>query len=503
MQYNGEEYTIRLSRRVKGRVTYDPRTDEIVIILPDQSQWRQMKSGHWDGTLMHMYINHIDTISQLEQQIGRFGHILNHAIETAVPSSDAGHIKTLQENVRLSNELHKAQDRIEELEWRLMWGATEACRTLEERSDELRRAKRERAEARKARDAAEEDSKKMAAKMQETNGEMKRTKARNSRLAAEANKIRTKKRKRYKDPKAGKKGGNRKAHRNMPITMYKTADQTKCHVCHSRLGGIDKNTYKRIVEDMEKGRWEVIQYMVTKRWCSHCKRMQSTPVPGVMPKQRFGNRVLAMLSFLKMIGVSFRKIEMIFLVFYNVHISKKTIQEAVHKVSDSMTAQYEAIHNRILEEESVNGDETSWYVRGLLYWMWCVVGTDAVWFSVQEGRGTDEAKKMLPHFPGIVISDSWPPWNHVGSKHQKCHLHYKRELERTLKENNNPEFQAFAAKLLQILWDSHYSKKGHNTDDDPQTKRRKQRNLMRRLAYLIQKGLCRQGLQTVRQAAAP
>ena len=48
-----------------------------------------------------------------------------------------------------------------------------------------------------------------------------------------------------------------------------------------------------------------------------------------------------MIAFLKMLGVSFRKIDM---VFYNVHISKKTIQEAVRRTSDALTPQYEAIH---------------------------------------------------------------------------------------------------------------------------------------------------------------
>ena len=83
---------------------------------------------------------------------------------------------------------------------------------------------------------------------------------------------------------------------------------------------------------MELGRWEVIRYDVTRRWCPGCKRLQST-IPGAGPKQRFGNRALAMLSFLKMIGVSLRKIEMVFMVFYMVHISKKAIQEAVRTVS--------------------------------------------------------------------------------------------------------------------------------------------------------------------------
>ena len=319
--------------------------------------------------------------------------------------------------------------------------------------------------------------------MQKQGEEMKITKARNSRLAAENNKITSGRHEPYKTPGAGKKGGNREAPRCMPVTCKRTADQHKCHKCTTLLGEI-AGSYHRIVEDMELGRWEVIEYEVTKRWCPHCKDMISTPVPGVMPNQRFGNRVLAMIAFLKMLGVSFRKIDM---VFYNVHISKKTIQEAVRRTSDALTPQYEAIHIHILEGDDVNGDETSWRVMGLLYWVWCILGNDAVWFNIQKGRGEEEAKKMLEEFIGLVTSDSWPAWNHVGVEHQKCHLHYRRDLKETMKENKSPEFQAFAKKLIQILWDSHDKKKGYDPDDDLQTRKRKQRNLLRRLTYLMNK----------------
>ena len=325
----------------------------------------------------------------------------------------------------------------------------------------------------------------MSAALQKQDEEMKAIKRRNSRLAAEANKIKKGGRKQYETPAAGKKGGNRETHRCMPVTKHRVADQHTCHVCRTRLGNATE-TRPRILEDMELGRWEVIRHDVTGRWCPGCKRLQST-IPGAGPKQRFGNRALAMLSFLKMIGVSFRKIGLVFMVFYMVHISKKAIQEAVRTVSGGIMHQYEAVHRHILKEASVNGDETAWRVTGLLYWVWCVLGDDAVWFNIQEGRGTPEAREMLPEYEGMVTSDSHAPWNHVGREHQKCHLHYRRELKKTMQENKNPEFQAFAARLNQMLWDSHDTKKGYGPDDDPQTRKRKQRNLMRRLACLMEK----------------
>ena len=69
--------------------------------------------------------------------------------------------------------------------------------------------------------------------------------------------------------------------------------------------------------------------------------MISTPVPGVMFKQWLGNRVLAVILFLKMLMVSFRKIDM---VPYNIHINKKAIQKAVRGTSDTLTSRFETVH---------------------------------------------------------------------------------------------------------------------------------------------------------------
>ena len=66
-------------------------------------------------------------------------------------------------------------------------------------------------------------------------------------------------------------------------------------------------------------------------------------------------------------------------------------------MASTLRPRYLAIQDRILEGSHVNGDETSWPVMGLSYWVWCIVGTDAVWFSIQgEGlrRGQEHAARI-------------------------------------------------------------------------------------------------------------
>ena len=177
----------------------------------------------------------------------------------------------------------------------------------------------------------------------------------------------------------------------------------------------------------------------------------------------------------------------IFEAFYDVHLSKKAIQDAVRTTAFTLKPHHTAIQDRILEGDFVNGDETTWRVMGLPYWVWCVVGADAVWFNIQDGRDNKKAKIMLPGYEGGVGSDSWGAWNHVGKWHQKCHLHYKTDLKKTIEDNKSAEFQTFAKQLRKILWDSHTPQKGRDHNDDTDTRRRKQRNLLRRLRYIMNK----------------
>ena len=71
MEFDGTEYTIRLSRLVTGKVTYDPPTGEVVIVLPNQSRWRQLRDGHWDRHTLNIHIRYMEAIHEQQQKAER------------------------------------------------------------------------------------------------------------------------------------------------------------------------------------------------------------------------------------------------------------------------------------------------------------------------------------------------------------------------------------------------------------------------------------------------
>ncbi|MEM3197239.1 MAG: transposase [Conexivisphaerales archaeon] len=82
------------------------------------------------------------------------------------------------------------------------------------------------------------------------------------------------------------------------------------------------------------------------------------------------------------------------------------------------------------------------------------MGRWSVIYEVAKSRGKDVPKRVLgKDYKGIVISDSWSAWNHVGKAHQRCLVHYLREIKDTSKSPGE-EFIPFAKKFKRVLRDS-------------------------------------------------
>ncbi len=108
------------------------------------------------------------------------------------------------------------------------------------------------------------------------------------------------------------------------------------------------------------------------------------------------------------------------------------------------------------KESNIHGDETSWRVNGKNYWLWAFVGRWTVIYEIDKSRGTAVPKRILDGYDGNITSDSYSAWNHVGTTHQKCHIHYIREINDTIQyKNPGKEFVPFARCLKKILNDSH------------------------------------------------
>lgn len=88
-------------------------------------------------------------------------------------------------------------------------------------------------------------------------------------------------------------------------------------------------------------------------------------------------------------------------------------------------------------------------------------------YDVDQSRGKGVPARVLSGYAGIVTSDSWPAWNHVGGSHQRCLVHYLREIQDTIRyKNPGKAFHPFGKKLRRILGDAIRSDKKYRKVKD-------------------------------------
>ncbi len=179
----------------------------------------------------------------------------------------------------------------------------------------------------------------------------------------------------------------------------------------------------------------------------------------MLPNEHYGINIMAQAVTLRCMVDSFEKICKIFHMFHGVLIPGSTLNHFCNKVADMMDPLYQEIKRDLNAAKRINGDTTGWFVDGKGWHVWVFVGEGAdgepiILFEIDKSAGKDVPMRVLEQFKGIVGSDSDGSWNHVGTMHQKCLLHYFRDMYRTTKENEGSEFSLLFMELHDILKDA-------------------------------------------------
>ena len=276
-----------------------------------------------------------------------------------------------------------------------------------------------------------------------------------------------------------RKSRNRPTHIDDTITV----DQKECNVCGTKLSN-PTDSYTRIVEDVIPTKAIATQYTIVRRYCKHCKKQISGNIHTALPNERFGIRLMVLIISLKTLGLSYGKISHLLQMLYSLHITDSTINHAVSKTAKAFGDRYHAMIAELKNESNIHGDETGWRVNGTNYWLWAFVSKWTVIYEIDKSRGASVPKRILDGYNGNITSDSWSAWNHVGKTHQRCHIHYIREINDTIQyKNPGPEFISFAKQLKRIIYDSHDVAKIKSEFQRIHAKK----NLERRISYIISK----------------
>ena len=236
-----------------------------------------------------------------------------------------------------------------------------------------------------------------------------------------------------------------------------TADANVCDVCGSDHLSKVLDEYERVVTEVEQVKAKITKIVIKRRCCTDCKKLVSGKTVLALPNSRFGINFMMMVTVLKLYGMSDLRIHEIVAVIYAISITESSINRMVLRMTRELGPLYEQIRKEVRQSPTCNRDESFWRVDGANYWLWVVVTKYTALYHVDKTRKTIVPKKMLgPEYEGVIGSDSWGTWNYTGGKHQKCHVHYIRNIKETnLYHSPSADYKKHAQTFRRILEDSH------------------------------------------------
>lgn len=263
--------------------------------------------------------------------------------------------------------------------------------------------------------------------------------------------------------KPGKKYG-RPSRRAVPDPVDEVIDvplPSRCPRCRGELEECD--TVSQFQTEIPEPRVERIEFRIHVGRCRRCRRR----VQGRHPRQtsdalgsaasQLGSRALAT-QLNKGLGLPYGKTATVLREAFGLQVSRAGLCQAMARVARKAEPSYRALVEQIRGSPSVTPDETGWRVGGQLWWMWAFSTSQVTVYSIQPGRGFEQAAAVLgKDFAGFLVRDGWSIYRQfLKALHQSCLAHLLRRCREMILVARNAEaelprtVQAILQQALQL-----------------------------------------------------
>src|SRR5208283_1477422 len=204
---------------------------------------------------------------------------------------------------------------------------------------------------------------------------------------------------------------------------------------------------------------ERIEFHIHFGRCKGCGRR----VQGRHPRQtsdavggaasQLGARAVALATELnKGLGLSYGKTASLLNTAFGLQVSRGGLAQALQRVAQKAELTYQELVHQIRNAASVTSDETGWKVGGRLWWMWAFCSASVTVYSIQPGRGYEQAVAILgTDFDGFLVRDGWVVYRRfLSALHQTCLAHLLRRCEE-MQSGATAAAKQFPCRVQQLL----------------------------------------------------
>jgi transposase len=214
----------------------------------------------------------------------------------------------------------------------------------------------------------------------------------------------------------------------------------RCPGCGQALSGGWVHHTREVIEIPETP-VRIVAHQMIGRHCGRCK-LNHVPCVDfsqeVVGQHRVGVRLMSLIGYLKTTcRLPVRKMRAYLKSVYGLSLSDGEIVEALHTVAHVGEPLYGQLREVVRQSEFVNADETGWREDGENGYLWSFSTPSVRLFKRDKSRGHQVPEGVLGEaYAGILCSDFYSGYNYHLGLHQRCWVHYLRDLHKLKEEHS-------------------------------------------------------------------
>jgi transposase len=196
----------------------------------------------------------------------------------------------------------------------------------------------------------------------------------------------------------------------------------------------DPHPRRHQVADLPPVVVETVEYRLHARTCPHCRQRTWANLPEGVPSGAHGPRLQAIGALLTgAYRLSRREARELLRDLFGEEVALGTISSLEASTATALSAPYRQVAAALAQAEAANVDETRWWEKHHLSWLWLAATPKLALFRLEAHRSREAFERLLPPpSPGqarTVTTDRYSAYAHLsGDQRATCWSHLKRDF---------------------------------------------------------------------------
>lgn len=261
-----------------------------------------------------------------------------------------------------------------------------------------------------------------------------------------------------KKPRKKREAQHNRARRRAMPTQIVEHHLAMCPDCDLRLGGISLARCREVIDVPPPSLVQITEHRIFKGWCAGCQKWHEAPVDlhaEVLGQGRIGIRLLSMIAYLRTsLRLPLRQIRELLHTLHGFEMSLGEIVEVLHRINAHAQPVLATLLTEIRASPAVQADETGWREDGNNGYIWSVSTPTIRYYDYHRSRAGEVVKKLIgDDFEGVLGSDFYAGYNIHQGLHQRCWVHFLRDIH-DLKKLHPDHVQLWQwAKLVKQIYE--------------------------------------------------